>query len=104
MVPNSVLLQLAVEPLREPERVDLRARFDAGVSPARIQQRLEQAITVPFAIRPTSRWRRSTATTSCCGSSATPERPSDGAKLAEEILSIARGRDGDAGGRRGRLR
>jgi hypothetical protein len=26
---------------------------------------------------------------------ATPERPSDGAKLADEILSLARGRDGE---------
>ena len=47
----------------------------------------------PPATRRTSRWRRSTATRSCCGSS--PRRqPADGAKLAEEILAAVRQTDG----------
>ena len=33
LVPNGILLQCAVTPLREPERVRARARFDAGTSP-----------------------------------------------------------------------
>ena len=94
MVPNSVLLQLAVVPLREPERVDLRARFDAGVSPARIQQILDSAITVPTRYPPDISLEEIDRDEVVLRIAATPERPSDGAKLAEEILAVAR-REGD---------
>ena len=95
MVPNSVLLQLAVVPLREPERVELRARFEAGVSPARIQRRLEEAITVPVRHPPDISLEEIDRDDVVLRIIATPERPSDGAKLADEILSLARGRDGE---------
>ena len=52
MVPNSVILQLAVVPRREPERVELRARFDASTSPSDLQERLDDAITVPIRYPP----------------------------------------------------
>src|SRR3954465_4242915 len=48
MVPNSVLLQLAVIPLREPERVELRARFAAEVTPGEVQSQLEERIAIPL--------------------------------------------------------
>ena len=35
MVPNSVVLNVAIVPLREPEGIDLRARLRPGVTPAR---------------------------------------------------------------------
>ena len=35
MVPNSVVLNVAVLPLREPEAVNLRARLRAGMTPER---------------------------------------------------------------------
>src|SRR4051812_2529356 len=38
MVPNGVLIQCAVTPLREPERVEFRARFSADTSPREVQQ------------------------------------------------------------------
>ena len=38
MVPNGVVLATAVVPLREPDQVDLRARFDTRVSPSEIQE------------------------------------------------------------------
>src|SRR5205807_492989 len=41
MVPNSVVLALAVTPLREPDSVDLRARLRADVKPSELQQLLE---------------------------------------------------------------
>jgi small conductance mechanosensitive channel len=99
MVPNSVLLQLAVVPLREPERVDLRARFDADVSPARIQEMLERTITVPTRYPPDISLEEIDRDEVVLRIAATPERPSDGAMLAEQILSVARteGRDGGNG-------
>src|SRR3954468_442806 len=42
MVPNSVVLNVAVVPLREPAGVDLRARLRPGVTPLDIQELLEQ--------------------------------------------------------------
>jgi small-conductance mechanosensitive channel len=94
MVPNSVLLQVAVVPLREPERIDLRARFDARVSPARIQEILDSAITVPTRYPPDISLEEIDRDDVVLRIAATPERPSDGAKLAEEILTVAR-REGD---------
>jgi small-conductance mechanosensitive channel len=90
MVPNSVLLQVAVVPLREPERVDLRARFDATVSPARIQVMLDEAITVPTRNPPDITLEEIDRDDLVLRIEATPEKPSDGAKLAEEILGVAR--------------
>ena len=34
MIPNNVIMQLAVIPIAEPERVDLRAKFNVSVTPA----------------------------------------------------------------------
>jgi small-conductance mechanosensitive channel len=95
MVPNSVLLQLAVVPLREPERVDLRARFDAGVSPARIQELLDRAITVPTRYPPDISLEEIDRDEVVLRIAATPERPSDGAKLADQILAVARAEAAD---------
>src|SRR3954465_9583591 len=44
MVPNSVVLNVAVVPLREPDAVDLRARLRPGVTPQDIQSLLEDEI------------------------------------------------------------
>src|SRR6202008_2866815 len=41
MVPNSVVLNVAVLPLREPDAVNLRARLRAGMSPGDLQETLE---------------------------------------------------------------
>ena len=96
MVPNSVVLQLAVTPLREPARVDLRARFDADVSPVQIQQLLDDAITVPTRYPPDIGLEEIDRDEIVLRISATPDKPEDGAKLAEEILTVARSEDGDA--------
>jgi len=93
MVPNSVLLTLAVVPLREPERVDLRARFDSAVSPRQIQEMLANAITVPTRYPPDVELEEIDRGDVVMRISATPDAPTDGAKLAEEILTVAQARD-----------
>ena len=47
MVPNAVVLNSAVEPLREPAKVDLLARFPRDVKLSAVQELVQQRITVP---------------------------------------------------------
>ena len=90
IVPNSVLLQLTVSPLREPDQVDLRARFDSHVSPADVQARLRERITVPTRYSPHIAVEEIDSDQVVLRITATPLRPSDGAKLAEQIISVTR--------------
>ena len=95
LVPNSVLLQLVVVPLREPERVDLRARFPTDASPQRIERRLLESITVPTRYRPSvsleeARPRR--------------RRPPDQRHPAAPRGRLAAGRGGAGGAARGGAR
>lgn len=91
LVPNSVILLLAVTPLREPEGIDIRARFDSHVSPAEVQDMLDHAISVPT-LRPPSIWLEEVDRNEVIiRIAATPVNPVDGAKLAEEIVSVTRG-------------
>jgi small conductance mechanosensitive channel len=52
MVPNSVVLNVAVVPLREPPGVDLRARLRPGITPSDVQRVLEEHIRTPVRGRP----------------------------------------------------
>ncbi len=90
LVPNNVLLSLVVVPLREPERVDVRARFPADASPQRIEQRLLRAITVPTRYRPNVALEEVGPEGVVLRVNATPLRPEDGSQLAEEVLEALR--------------
>lgn len=90
MVPNSVLLQLTVVPLREPDKVDLRARFPADASPRRVEQRLLRGITVPTRSRPSLSLEEIGPDGVVLRVTATPLRPEDGSQLAEEVLEALR--------------
>lgn len=97
MVPNSILLQLTVMPLREPDQVDLRARFDTHVSPAEVQARLREKVTVPTRYSPHITIEEIDPERVVFRITATPLRPADGAKLAEQILTITREKFGEHG-------
>jgi small-conductance mechanosensitive channel len=90
MVPNSVLLSLVVVPLREPEKVDLRARFPIDASPQQVEQKLLGAITVPTRYRPSVSLEELDADGVVLRINATPLRPEDGSQLAEEVLEALR--------------
>jgi len=102
MVPNSVMLQSAVVPLREPERVELRARFDAGTTPRRVQEVLEEEIEVPLRYPPHIGVEEIDHDQVLVKIVSTPLNPSDGARLAEEVMAGVRATgsngDGDRGG------
>ena len=91
MIPNNLLLLLAVEPLREPDAIDLRARFDSHLSPATVQDMLRQAITVPTLRPPRIELEEVDRDEVVLRISATPVNPADGARLAEQVVSVTRG-------------
>jgi small-conductance mechanosensitive channel len=92
LVPNSVLINLVVVPLREPDKVDVRARFDAAASPQQIEERLLRAITVPTRYRPSVALEEFDGDSVVLRINATPLRPEDGSQLAEEVLEALRER------------
>jgi small conductance mechanosensitive channel len=92
MVPNSVVLNVAIVPLREPDSVDLRARLNAEVTPLEVQELLEHQIETPVRDRPHITLEEIDGDEVVVRISATPERPSDGPKLASEVLEAVAGR------------
>jgi small conductance mechanosensitive channel len=97
MVPNGVLIQCAVTPLREPERVEFRARFSADTSPREVQQTIEQAITVPLRYPPHIAVEELDRDEVVVRIVTTPRNPQDGATLAEEVLTGLRRSNGARG-------
>jgi small conductance mechanosensitive channel len=90
MVPNAVVIQCAVIPLREPERVELRARLGADTTPGQVQELLEDTISVPLRYPPhvdVEEIDRDEVVTRIVS---TPSNAADGAKLADEVLAAVR--------------
>jgi len=90
LVPNNVLLSLVVVPLREPDKVDVKARFPVDASPQQVERRLLRAITVPTRYRPNVALEEIDADGVVLRISATPLRPEDGSQLADEVLEALR--------------
>jgi len=88
MVPNSVVLNVAVLPLREPEAVNLRARLRAGMTPADLQEILEQALHTPLRQAPRITLEELDGEEVVVMISATPRVASQGRLLASELLSV----------------
>jgi small conductance mechanosensitive channel len=86
MVPNSVVLNVAIVPLREPDGVDLRARLRPGVTPVDVQQILDEVISTPVRERPEIILEEIDGDEVVVRISAVPERPGDGPRLASEVL------------------
>lgn len=86
MIPNSVVLNVAIVPLREPDGVELRARLAAGVTPLEVQQLLDERIDTPMRDRPQIALEEIDGDQVVVRITATPERPSDGPRLAGEVL------------------
>jgi small conductance mechanosensitive channel len=88
MVPNSVVLNVAIVPLREPESIDLRARLRPGITPLDVQEMLQNAIKTPMRESPRIALEELDGDEVVVRISATPERPADGPKLASEVLEV----------------
>ena len=87
LIPNSVILNMAVTPLREPDAVELRARLPADVRPSAVQAVLDDTVHVMTRSKPDIELQELDGDEVVVRISATPERPAEGAQLADEILS-----------------
>jgi small-conductance mechanosensitive channel len=87
MVPNSAVLSVAVVPLREPEGVDLRARLPADVAPSEVQALLQEKVQTPMRDVPRILLEELDGDDVVVRIQATPEKASDGPKLAAEVLA-----------------
>jgi small-conductance mechanosensitive channel len=91
MVPNAVVLNVAVVPLREPARVDVHARLRPGITPVEVEQILEERITTPIRGRPSVSLEELDPNHVGVRITATPLNPADGPRLASEVVrAIAR--------------
>jgi small-conductance mechanosensitive channel len=88
MVPNSVVLGSAVVPLHEPAAVDVRARLRPGVTPQDIQALLSETVQTPTRSDPRIVLEEIDGDEVVVRVSATPQTPSDGARLATEVLRV----------------
>jgi len=88
MVPNSVVLNVAVLPLREPEAVNLRARLRAGMTPGDLQELLEKSLQTPLRSPPRITLEELDGDEVVVQIAATPRVASQGRHLASELLSI----------------
>jgi small conductance mechanosensitive channel len=96
MVPNSVVLAVAVVPLREPAGVDVRARLRPGVTPVDVEERLRETIGIPLRGAPRVTLEEVDGDEVVVRIGATPQDPADGPRLAAAVLATVSGlaRDG----------
>ena len=88
LVPNSVVLNVAVLPLREPEAVNLRARLRAGMTPGDLQETLERSLQTPLRDSPRITLEELDGDEVIVRIAATPRVASQGRQLASELLSV----------------
>jgi small conductance mechanosensitive channel len=88
LVPNSVVLNVAVLPLREPEAVNLRARLRPGMTPSDLQELLEKSLETPLRDVPRITLEELDGDEVVVRISATPKVSAEGRHLASELLSI----------------
>ncbi len=88
MVPNSVVLNVAVLPLREPEAVNLRARLRAGMTPGDLQEILEKSLQTPLRDAPRITLEELDGEEVVVRIAATPRVAAQGRHLASELLGV----------------
>jgi small conductance mechanosensitive channel len=88
MVPNSVVLNVAVLPIREPEAVNLRARLRSGMTPNDLQEILEKSLETSLRDVPRITLEELDGDEVVVRISATPSVAAEGRHLASELLSI----------------
>jgi small conductance mechanosensitive channel len=98
MVPNSVVLNCAVIPLREPDSIDLRARLGPGVTPGNLQRLFEQSLSTLVRRRPHVALEEVSGEEVVVRITATPKLAADGEALAAEILRLISSETRAAGG------
>jgi small-conductance mechanosensitive channel len=88
MVPNSVVLAVAVQPLSEPDAVELRARLSAGMGPGDLQEILDKSLQTPLRQPPRITLEELDGEEVVVRIAATPLVATQGRQLASELLEI----------------
>jgi len=91
LIPNTGVLAAVVVPLREPDTIDVRVRLSSGVRPSQLQEILDTNVSVPTRREPRVLLEEIDGDTFVVRIQATPERHSDGAKLADEVIAALTG-------------
>ena len=86
MVPNNVVLSAVVVPIREPEPVDVKVRLGTGIRVSQVQAVLDDRIKTPTRRSATVLLEQLDGDDVVIRVQATPDRPDDGARLADEII------------------
>ncbi len=86
-IPNNVVLSAAVVPLREPDSVDVKVRLRSGIRPSHVQQILDDQISTPTRSSAVVLLEEIDGEDVVVRVQATPDRASDGAHLADEIIA-----------------
>ena len=86
MVPNNVVLSAAVLPLREPAPVNVKVRLGRGIRPSQVQAILDDRITTPTRRSAEVILEEIDGEEVVVRVQATPDRPDDGAQLADEVI------------------
>jgi small conductance mechanosensitive channel len=87
MIPNSQVLNAVVIPLREPAALDLRARLPNHIAPSEVQMAVDRAVSVRTRAGTHIGLEEFDGDEVVVRIEATPERASDGPRLADEILA-----------------
>jgi small conductance mechanosensitive channel len=88
MVPNSVVLNAAVQPIREPAAVNLRARLRPGMTPSDLQELLEGSLQTVLREPPRITLEEVDGEEVVVRISATPRLEAEGRHLASELLDV----------------
>jgi small-conductance mechanosensitive channel len=87
MIPNTVVLSAAVLPLREPDPVDVRVRLSADIRPSQVQAILDDTVRTPTRREARVVLQEIDGDEAVVRVQATPESPTDVARLADEIIA-----------------
>ena len=87
MVPNTLVLSSAIVPLREPDPVDVKVTLSSSIRPSHVQAILDSNVTTPTRKAPSVLLEEINGDSVVVRVQAVPERHSDGAHLADEIIA-----------------
>ena len=87
LVPNNAVMTAAIVPLREPGKVELRARLRPGIKPSELQRIIEDTVTTPTREHPHIELEEVDEEEVVMRVTATPASQADGPKLADEVLA-----------------
>jgi small-conductance mechanosensitive channel len=87
MIPNTIVLSATVMPLRDPNPVDVKVTLNSGISLSHVQSILDTNISVDTRSAPSVVLEAIDGNSVVVRVKAIPERSSDGAKLADEVIA-----------------